>query len=108
MAKVSKRSKAKALIMMFSSISCKANTSDSKNLLRSKHVYIKNLNIEAKRSKFILNFEPSEAKRTCSTVKTFISDQSEHVYIKEFKYRSEVNTFNSLEIYFETKRTCLY
>jgi hypothetical protein len=31
-----------------------------------------------------------EAKRTPSIVGKFISKQSEHVYIKEFKYRSEV------------------
>jgi hypothetical protein len=31
-----------------------------------------------------------EAKRTPSIVGKFISKRSEHVYIKEFKYRSEV------------------
>ena len=55
----------------------------------------KNLNIEAKRSKLMLNCESSEAKRTCSIVEKIISKRSEHVYIEEFKYRSEVNTFVS-------------
>ncbi len=40
--------------------------------------------------------------------KKIISKQSECVYIEEFKYQSEVNTFISLKIYFEAKRTCLY
>ncbi len=46
-----------------------------------------------------------EAKRTRSIVGKFISKRSEHVYIKEFKNRSEANTFDSLNIYFEAKRT---
>ncbi len=61
-----------------------------------------------KPSKLILNFEFSEAKRTISSVKKFISKRSEHVYAKEFKYRSEANMFESLTIYFEAKRTFLY
>ncbi len=48
-----------------------------------------------------------EAKRTRSTVGKFISKRTEHVYIKEFKNRSEANTFGSSKIYFEAKRTCL-
>ncbi len=48
---------------------------------RSEHVYIQNLNIEPKQSKFILNCESSEAKPTCLIVK---------------------------KNYFEAKRTCLY
>jgi hypothetical protein len=97
MAKVSKLSEAKALIMMFSLISMR---SEHVFIVRkfiakqSQHVYIKNLNIEAKRSMFILNFEPSEAKRTFSTVIKFISKRSEHVFIKEFKYRSEAKQVN--------------
>ncbi len=39
--------------------------------------------------------------------KNFISKQSEHVYIKEFKHRSEANTFDSLNSYFKAKRTRL-
>jgi hypothetical protein len=46
---------------------------------QSVHIYITDLNIEAKRSKLILNWEPSEAKRTCSAVKKFISKRCEHV-----------------------------
>ena len=65
----------------------------------------KNLNIEAKRSKLMLNCESSEVKR--SIVEKIISKRSEHVYIEEFKYRSEANTFVSSKIYFEAKRTCL-
>ncbi len=57
--------------------------------------------IEAKRSKLILNCESSEAKRTCSMVKNFISKRSEHVYIKEFNHRSEANTFDCLKSYFK-------
>jgi hypothetical protein len=75
---------------------------------RSEHLYIQNLNFEAKRSKFILNCESSEAKRTCLIVKKFISKRSDNVYIKEFKYRSEANRFVSSKIYFEAERTCLY
>jgi hypothetical protein len=93
----------------------------------------KNLNIEAKRGKLTLNCESSEAnivisknqiseakktglflkndnieaKRTGSIVRKFILKRSEHVYIKEFKYRSEANTYVSSKIYFEAKRTCL-
>ncbi len=44
-----------------------------------------------------------EAKRTCSTVKKFISKRSEDVYIKEFKYGSERNTFNSSKNLFRSK-----
>jgi hypothetical protein len=69
---------------------------------------LENLNIEAKRSKLMLNCESSEAKRTCSIVKKIISNRSEHVYIEEFKYRSEANMFVSSKIYFEAKRTGLY
>ena len=35
-----------------------------------------------------------EAKRTLSIVWTFISKRSEHVYTKEFKYRSEAKQLN--------------
>jgi hypothetical protein len=56
---------------------------------------LKNLNIEAKRRKLMLNCESSEAKRTCSIVEKIISKRSEHVYIEESKYRSESNTFIS-------------
>jgi hypothetical protein len=69
---------------------------------------LKNLNIEAKRSKLMLNWESSEAKRTCSIVGKKISKRSEHVYIEEFKYRSEANTFVNSKNFFEAKRTCLY
>jgi hypothetical protein len=75
---------------------------------RSEHVYIKELNIEAKRSKLMLNCESSEAKRTCSIVEKIIWKRREHVHIVKFKYRSEANTFVSSKIYFEAKRTCLY
>jgi hypothetical protein len=34
-----------------------------------------------------------------------LAKRSEHVNIKEFKYRSESNTFVSSKIYFELKRT---
>jgi hypothetical protein len=69
---------------------------------------LKNLNIEAKRSKLMLNCESSKAKRTCLIIEKNISKRSEHVSIEEFKYRSEANTFISSKINFEAKRTCLY
>jgi hypothetical protein len=52
------------------------------------------VDIEAKQSKAIESFDNDvffdiEAKRTRSIVRKFISKQSEQVYIKEFKYRSE-------------------
>jgi hypothetical protein len=50
---------------------------------------------------FILKNLKIEAKRTRSIVQKFISKRSEHVFIKEFKNRSEANTFNSVKIYFE-------
>jgi hypothetical protein len=56
----------------------------------------------------MLNCESSEAKGTCSIVKKIISNRSEHIYIEEFKYRSEANMFVSSKIYFEAKRTGLY
>ncbi len=56
---------------------------------------LKNLNIEAKRSKLMLDCESSEAKRICWIIEKIISKRSEHVYIVEFKYRSEANTFVS-------------
>ena len=66
---------------------------------------LKNLNIEAKRSKLMLNCESSEAKRTCSIVKKTISKRSEHVYIEEFKYRSEANMFDSDFVLKNTKKS---
>ncbi len=45
---------------------------------------LKNLNIEAKGSKLMLNCESSEGKRTCSIVEKIISKRSEYVYIEEF------------------------
>jgi ribosomal protein S8 len=65
----------------------------------------KNLNIEAKRSKLMLNCESSEAKRTCSIVEKIISKRSEHVYIEEFEYRSEANRFDSDFVFKKTKKS---
>ncbi len=64
-----------------------------------------NLNIEAKRSKLMLNCESSEAKRTCSIVVKIISKRSEHVYIEEFEYRSEANRFDSDFVFKKTKKS---
>ncbi len=64
-----------------------------------------NLNIEAKRSKLMLNCESSEAKRTCSIVEKIISKRSEHVYIEEFEYRSEANRFDSDFVFKKTKKS---
>jgi hypothetical protein len=55
---------------------------------------------------FILKNFKIEGKRTCSIVLKSILKRSEHVYIKEFKYRSEANRFVSSKIYFEAERTC--
>ena len=73
-------------------------------------VHQRQMVIEAKRSESFANyvFFDIEAKRTRSIVGKFILKRSEHVYIKQFKKRSEANTFDSLNIYFEAKRTCLY
>ncbi len=43
----------------------------------------------------MLNCESSEAKQTCSIVEKIISKRNEHVYVEEFKFRSEANTFVS-------------
>jgi hypothetical protein len=97
--------------MMFFSISKRSElVRKFENLFRSEaNMFIlKNLNIEAKRSKLMLNCESSEAKRTCWIVKQIILKRSEHVYIEEFKYRSEANMFVSSKIFFVAKRTCLY
>jgi hypothetical protein len=64
----------------------------------------KNLNIEVKRSKLMLNCEFSEAKRTCSIVDKIISKRSKHVYIEDFEYRSEANRFNSDFVFKKTKK----
>jgi hypothetical protein len=63
----------------------------------------KNLNIEVKRSKLMLNCEFSEAKRTCSIVEKIISKRSKHVYIEDFEYRSEGNRFNS-DLYLKKRK----
>ncbi len=64
----------------------------------------KNLNIEAKRSKLMLNCKSSEAKRTCSIVEKIISKRSEHVCSEEFEYRSEANRFDSDFVVKKTKK----
>jgi hypothetical protein len=43
---------------------------------------------------FILKTLNIEVKRTDSLVRKFISKQSEHVYIKDIKYRSEAKQVN--------------
>ncbi len=53
---------------------------------------LKNLNIEVKRNKLMLNCE---------------SKQSEHVYIEEFKYRSKANMFVSSNL-FQSEANSLY
>jgi hypothetical protein len=65
----------------------------------------KNLNIEAKRSKLLLNCESKEAKRICSLVEKNILKRSEHVYIEELKYRSEANRFDSDFVFKKTKKS---
>jgi hypothetical protein len=67
----------------------------------------KNLNIEAKRSKLMLNCESSEAKRISLIEEKIISKRSEHVYIAEFKYRSEANRFDSDFVFKKTKKSQL-
>jgi hypothetical protein len=65
----------------------------------------KNLNIEAKRSKLMLNCESSEAKRTCSIVEKIISKRCEHVHIEEFEYRSEANRFDRDFVFKKTEKS---
>ncbi len=97
MSRLSKRSEAKASIMMFSSIS-----------KRSEHVRkLENL-FRSEANMFILKNLKIEAKQTRSIVRKFISKRSERLNIYELKNRSEANTFDSSTIYFEVKRTCLY
>jgi hypothetical protein len=67
----------------------------------------KNLIIEAKRIKLMLNCESSEAKRICSIVEKIISKRSEHVYIEEFKYQSEANRFDS-DFVFKKSELCFF
>ncbi len=43
---------------------------------------------------FILKNFKIEGKRTRSIVRKFISKRSEHVYVKEFKNRSEAKVVN--------------
>ena len=52
----------------------------------------------------MLNFESSEAKRTCSTVEKIIAKRSEHVYIEEFEYQSKANRFDSDFVFKKTKK----
>jgi hypothetical protein len=52
----------------------------------------------------MLNCESSEAKRTCSIGEKIISKRSEHVYIEEFKYRSEANSFDSDFVFKKRKK----
>ncbi len=66
---------------------------------------LKKLNIEAKRSKLVINCESSEAKLTCSIVEKIISKRSEHVYIEEFEYRSEANRSDSDFLFKKTKKS---
>jgi hypothetical protein len=55
---------------------------------------LKNLKIEAKQSKLILNCESSEAKRTYLLPKIKLAKRSEHVYNKKLKNRSEAMVVN--------------
>ncbi len=66
---------------------------------------LKNLNIEAKRSKLMVNCESDKAKRTCSKVEKIIWKRSEHVYIEEFEYRSEANRFDSDFVFLKTEKS---
>jgi hypothetical protein len=50
---------------------------------------LKNLNIEVKRSKLMLNCESSEAKRTFLIVEKIISKRSEHVYIEDLNIEAK-------------------
>ena len=65
---------------------------------------LKNLNIEAKRSKLMLNCESSEAKRTWLFPKIKLAKQSELVYFKNCQYRSEANRFDSDFVFKKTKK----
>jgi hypothetical protein len=66
---------------------------------------LEKLNIEAKRSKLVLNCESSEAKLTYLILEKIISKRSEHVYIEEFEYRSEANRFDSDFVFKKMKKS---
>ncbi len=51
----------------------------------------------------MLNCESSEAKRTSLIEEKIISKRSEHIYIEEFKYRSEANRFDSDFVFKKSK-----
>jgi hypothetical protein len=63
---------------------------------------LKKLNIEAKRSKLVLNCESSEAKLTCSIVEKIISKRSEHVILKNLNI--EAKRTGSIVILYLKKR----
>jgi hypothetical protein len=52
---------------------------------RSEHVYIKNLNIEVKRIKLVLNCGSSEVRRTCWFLIKCIAKENELVNFMNFK-----------------------
>ena len=84
--------------MRFSLISKRSeHVRQFENLFRSEtNMFIlKNIMIEAKRSKLILNCESSEAKRTQLFPKNKSAKRSELVYYKILQYRSEANRFDS-------------
>ena len=56
----------------------------------------------------MLNYESSEAKRIILIEEKIISKRSEHVYIEEFKYRSEANRFDSDFVFKKSKNSELY
>jgi hypothetical protein len=53
----------------------------------------------------MLNCEYSEAKRISLIEEKIISKRSEHVYIEEFKYRSEANRFDSDFVFKKSKNS---
>ena len=71
---------------------------------------LKNLMIEAKRSKLILNCESSEAKRMYLFPKIKSAKRSELVYFKILQYRREANRFDSDFVFKTTtkKRTFVF
>ena len=70
------------------------NQRQSRKLENPPHCHVPLMAWISKRSEAMESFDNDvffyiEAKRTRSIVKKLISKRSEHVYIKDFKYRSE-------------------
>jgi hypothetical protein len=69
---------------------------------------LKNLNIEAKRSKLMLNCESSEAKRTCSIVKKLFRSEANMFILKNLNSEAKGRKLTLTCESSEAKRTYLF